>query len=79
MQRGSRVYGCFLDASKAFDLVDHDILFKKLIARNMPLVITRVLLAWYRDQRMYVRWNNTLSQPFPVSNGVRQGGVLSPI
>ncbi len=79
MQRGSRVYGCFLDATKAFDLVDHGILFKKLIARNMPPIITRVLLTWYRDHRMCVRWNNSLSQTFPVSNGVRQGGVLSPI
>ena len=28
MRRGSKAYGCFLDASKAFDLVDHGILFK---------------------------------------------------
>ena len=28
IQNGSPVLGCFLDASKAFDLVDHSILFK---------------------------------------------------
>ena len=28
---------------------------------------------------MCVRWRNTSSDSFPVSNGVRQGGVLSPI
>ena len=28
---------------------------------------------------MCVRWGNTSSDSFPVSNGVRQGGVLSPI
>ena len=28
---------------------------------------------------MCVRWGNTFSDSFPVSNGVRQGGVLSPI
>ena len=27
---------------------------------------------------MYVRWNNVISSGFGVSNGVRQGGVLSP-
>ena len=27
LHNGSPVLGCFLDASKAFDLVDHDILF----------------------------------------------------
>ncbi len=28
---------------------------------------------------MMVKWNQALSDPFSVSNGVRQGGVLSPI
>ena len=28
---------------------------------------------------MQVRWDQALSGKFPVSNGVRQGGVLSPI
>ena len=29
--------------------------------------------------KMKVRWNKSLSDPFYVSNGVRQGGVLSPV
>ena len=33
---GSSVFGCFLDASRAFDLVDHNILFRKLGARGLP-------------------------------------------
>lgn len=28
-------------------------------------------------QLMQVRWGNSISAPFPVMNGVRQGGVLS--
>jgi hypothetical protein len=28
---------------------------------------------------MYVKWNGTCSAPFSVSNGVKQGGILSPI
>ena len=34
---------------------------------------------WYQEQCMRVEWNQTLSDPFSVSNGVRQGGVFSPI
>ena len=32
---GSTVYLCFLDASKAFDHINHDTMFKKLIYRNV--------------------------------------------
>ena len=75
----SKVYGCFLDASKAFDRVNHATLFTKLLQRNLSPVVARALLSWYSDQRLCVSWNNKLSSKFLVSNGVRQGGVLSPI
>ena len=33
----------------------------------------------YKDQELAVRWNSNLSESFSVTNGVRQGGVLSPV
>ena len=36
-------------------------------------------MTWYKDQQMNVRWEKSVSDGFYVSNGVRQGGVLSPI
>ena len=75
----SCVLGCFLDASKAFDLVNHDILFHKLSVRGLPLPVIRFLSLWYCSQQMKVRWDHSLSESFHVSNGVRQGGVLSPV
>ena len=38
----------------------------------------RFLSSWYCSQQMRVRWGSTLSNGFSVSNGVRQGGILSP-
>ena len=76
---GSSVFGCFLDASKAFDRVNHALLFDKLIQKGLPPVVNRLLFSWYSDQKSSVLWNNTLSTKFSVTNGVRQGGVLSPI
>ena len=37
-----------------------------------------LLKHWYSDQTMRIKWGSHLSDPFHVSNGVRQGGVLSP-
>ncbi len=79
LQGGSNVYGCFLDASKAFDRVNHTTLFKLLIKRDLPPTVLRFLFSWYRDQELSVRWNSNHSAAFNVTNGVRQGGVLSPI
>jgi hypothetical protein len=80
INNGSNVLGCFLDASKAFDRVDHGLLFQKLEKRGFPPAILNFLLQWYSMQRMSVQWNHDcLSGSFKVSNGVRQGGVLSPI
>ena len=72
----SSVFGCFLDASKAFDRVNHAALSQKLLKRNLSPVILRTLLYWYSEQKVMVRWNNSNSEKFPVSNGVRQDGVL---
>ena len=33
----------------------------------------------YTQQKLQVKWNNHISQSFDVTNGVRQGGVLSPL
>ena len=76
--RNTTVFVTFLDASKAFDRIDHWLLFKKLIAKDVPLFIIRLLLYWYSHQQMCIRWGNTFSSLFSVSNGVKQGGILSP-
>jgi len=53
-------------------------LFEKLLSRNVPILVIRILQYWYASQVFYVRWGRSLSDPFHVSNGMRQGSVLSP-
>lgn len=75
---GSPVYICFLDASKAFDKLNHWLLFSKLLDRGLPCIIVRILINLYSNQRYVVRWASCLSQPFSVTNGAPQGRILSP-
>ena len=76
---GSKVHALFLDASKAFDRLNYVKLFNKLLHRGMCPITVRLILNMYLNQKIQVKWNGLLSQPFEVTNGVRQGGVLSPL
>jgi len=75
----SPVYICYLDASKAFDRINHWTLCKKLLCRNIPSIAVRLLHVWYSTQLFNVQWSTSLSKCFLVTNGVRQGGILSPV
>ena len=43
-KRNTSVFVTCLDASKTFDMIDHWLLFNKLLDRNMPLSIIRILV-----------------------------------
>jgi len=78
-KRGNKVFCAFLDASKAFDKVLLNGLLAKLIKRNVPLPLVRVLYNWFSGLSCSVVWNSLIGTPFCVYCGVRQGGVLSPL
>ena len=44
----------------------------------VPILLVKILLFWYTKQTMCVKWGNCMSDYFYVSNGVRQGAILSP-
>ena len=67
------VYICFLDAKKASDRVNHWMLTKKLLDRNMPVHIVKLFIFWYIGQVFMVQWGNSLSMTFCCLNGIRQG------
>ena len=69
----------FLDASKAFDRVNRQKLLLKLESRGVPKYILRLLSNELIGQYTCVRWGSTHSDFFPIGNGVKQGGILSPL
>ena len=73
------VYCTLLDASKAFDRIEFCKLFKKLQERKICPLCIRVLMFMYLNQKLSVTWNSSESNTFKVTNGVKQGGILSPV
>jgi len=73
------VYCCMVDASKAFDKVRFDKLFKTLNDRNMSPVFLRLIMSMYQEQKVCTSWLDSKSEYFDCLNGVKQGGVLSPL
>ena len=66
-----------LDAQKAFDVVDHDTLLRRLFLDGICGGDWLLLQNMYSDLTSVVKWEGTLSCPFVIRQGVRQGGVLS--
>ena len=79
MRRGTAVNACLLDCSKAFDKCRFDKLFSKLIKKGLPLIVVRVLVFIYEEQTGWVKLAGTRSQSFKLTNGTRQGSVISPV
>ena len=79
INRESTVNLAFLDMTKAFDKVNHNILFNKLMQRKCSGAVVRTLYNWYSSSCALVKWDSCYSRTFILRCGVRQGGVMSPV
>ena len=74
---GSTVHLASLDATKAFDKLWRAGLFYKLKDKINPS-IWRMIVSCYRDSKIIVKIGSERSESYRTTEGVKQGGVLSP-
>ena len=75
-----QLFTCFVDIRKAFDSVDHNLLWHKLCHLGISQRFLNVLKSMYFKAKSCVRIGNSVcTSYFPCQKGVRQGCPLSPI
>nr|XP_047127737.1 uncharacterized protein LOC124808603 [Hydra vulgaris] len=73
------LYMCSLDANKAFDTCNWDLLFEKLyFQKKLPLSVVHTISSLYHSGSANISYQDVTSNQFSLSQGVRQGSILSP-
>ena len=69
---------CFVDAKKAFDTVDRNCLWFKLLKIGIHGEFLKAIQSLYKSVSCTVKINDNFTEWFQVNMGVNQGCVLSP-
>ena len=72
------MYFCFIDYAKAFDLVDHNKLWKILEETGISHYVTCLLRNLYVGQEAIVTVGHGTTDWFQIGKGVHQACILSP-
>ena len=67
-----------IDFSKAFDVIEHDILLDKVARLNIPHNIFQWIVSFLQNRSQVVKSNQNISGPCCINKGVVQGSGLGP-
>ncbi|VDI37252.1 Hypothetical predicted protein [Mytilus galloprovincialis] len=78
-QKSSRYlrHHALLDAKSAFDVVNHNSLYRKLFLSGVGGTLWLLIRQLSTNALTSIKWDGLTSEPFLIQQGVRQGGILS--
>ena len=79
MENGQTVDALYLDFSRAFDSLSHNLLVEKMRKYGVPSDALLWLSSYLCDGSLQVRVNDFLSTAFTATSGVPQGSHLGPV
>jgi len=79
VDEGRAVAVVYLDFSKAFDAVSHNMLIQKLRRRGLDEWIVRWIENWLKDRTQRAAISGTGSSWKPVASGIPQESVVGPV
>ena len=78
-QKKKECHMAFIDLTAAYDLVDRNILWKKMEKLNLPMPFINLLRSYYDDDSFECTIGNIKSNKHVLRRGLRQGCNLSPV
>ena len=73
------MFNSIINLSKAFDIIDHNILINKLSNIGIRGVCLKLMKIYLFNRKQQVIYNNSISSILPIKMGVPQGSVLGPL
>ena len=68
-----------LDLSAAFDVVNIDLLMKRLVILGLPNDVLSLIEIWLKNRLFYVEIDGQVSKFFEINHGTIQGSILGPV